>query len=155
MTFNLPSLRSTFPSTRANRTSLNKLFDDFFTDSEDRLLPSFIQQNRNLFYPPLDISETNNHYLMEMDLPGMQKNDVDIKIDNNILTIKGKKEFGKEHKDSNFYTRERSYGEFQRSFALPSGVDTSKIDADFKNGVLILQLPKTDVSDSKSIEIKS
>lgn len=100
------------------------------------------------------MSETNSHYTVELDIPGVKKEDININVDNNILTIKGKKEMDEEHKDSNYYSRERFYGDFRRSMSLPSGVNTDKIDADFKNGVLTIKMPKDKITSAKNIEIK-
>lgn len=102
----------------------------------------------------LDVSETNSHYTIELDIPGVKKDDINISVDNNVLTIKGKKEIDKERKDSNYYSRERFYGDFKRSMSLPSGVKTDKIEASFKNGVLTIQMPKEKSSSVKTIDIK-
>jgi HSP20 family protein len=91
---------------------------------------------------------------LEFDLPGLSKKDVEIDIDNNILVIKGNKELEKEHKDSRYYTRERFYGAFQRSFSLPTGIKESEIDASFKDGVLTVKIPKKEASHMKTIQIK-
>ncbi|MDP5021306.1 MAG: Hsp20/alpha crystallin family protein, partial [Rickettsiaceae bacterium] len=98
--------------------------------------------------------ETNSNYHIALDLPGVNKKDIDVKIDNNILTIKGKKQFDKEHKDNNFYTRERFYSDFQRSINLPSDADTEKVETSFKDGVLQIMVSKSTDSHVKSIEIK-
>ena len=157
MTFNLPSLRSVFQPTTNPRGDINTLLDDlddFFYDFERRI-PYFSDPSKEPgFRPQLDISETNSEYNISFDLPGVSKKDIDLKADNNILTIKGKKEFDKEHKDNNFYTRERFYGDFHRSVNLPSDADTDKINTNFKDGVLQIMIPKNANSHVKSIEIK-
>ena len=84
----------------------------------------------------------------------IRKEDVDIKIDSNLITIKGKKEEVKEIKDVNFFTRERFYGNFQRSITLPFAIKSDKINASLKNGVLIIEAPKAEASSSQVIEIK-
>ena len=155
MTFDLPSLRSFFNPSRRSSTDVDLMFDDFFNNFENQFRHSLLSRKEQEFCPQLDVSETNSHYCLELDLPGVDKKDVDIKVDNNILTIKGKKELDEEHKGSNYYSRERFYGDFRRSMSLPSGVNTDKIDADFKNGVLKIKLPKTEVSSTKTIDIKS
>jgi HSP20 family protein len=107
MTFDLASLGSITQLTTNNRENTGRTLDDFFYDLERRV-PYFSSPNREpRFYPQLDVSETNSNYHISLDLPVVNKKDIDVKIDNNILTIKGKKEFDKEHKDNNFYTRER------------------------------------------------
>ena len=150
MTFNLPSLRSVFQPTTKPRGDINTLLDDF-----ERRIPYFSNPSKEpSFCPQLDISETNSEYNISLDLPGVSKKDIDLKADNNLLTIKGKKEFDKEHKDNNFYTRERFYGDFHRSVNLPSDADTDKINTNFKDGVLQIMIPKSSDSHVKSIEIK-
>jgi len=154
MTFNLPSLKSAFRPTRGARADIDNLIDDFFNLS-NRLPRSLLTNEVQDFYPQLDISDTNSDYCLEMDLPGVKKEDVDIKVDNNIITIKGKKVLDTERKDDNFYSRERFYGNFQRSLTLPLGIKADKIDATFKDGVLTIKAPKTDVSSTKTVEIKN
>ena len=139
---------------RTTKTNIDTLMDDFFNFS-NQFPRSLLTREEQDFYPQLDISEANSHYCLEIDLPGVSKKDVDIKVDNNIITIKGKKELNKEHKDSNFYTRERFCGNFQRSLSLQLGINADKIDATFKDGVLTIKAPKTDISNTKTIEIKS
>jgi HSP20 family protein len=153
MTYNLPSLRSVFQPTTNDRRGIDNFFDDFFYDLERRV-PYFSSPSKELsFYPQLDIFETNSEYNVTLDLPGISKKDIDLKVDNNILTIKGKKEFNKEHKDNNFYTCERFYGDFHRSVNLPSDADTDKINTNFKDGVLQITVAKSSNSHVKSIEI--
>jgi HSP20 family protein len=154
MTFDLASLGSITQLTTNNRENTGRTLDDFFYDLERRV-PYFSSPNREpRFYPQLDVSETNSNYHISLDLPGVNKKDIDVKIDNNILTIKGKKEFDKDHKDNNFYTRERFYGDFQRSINLPSDADTDKVETSFKDGVLQIMVSKSTDSHVKSIEIK-
>jgi HSP20 family protein len=142
-----------FQPTRNIGTSIDNLVNDFF-NFDNRYPRSLLTMEEQEFYPQLDVSETDSHYCLEMDLPGVTKENIDIKVDNNVITIKGKKELNKEQKDGNFYTRERFSGNFQRSFFLPHGVDADKIDASFKDGVLTIKAPKTDSSTAKAIEIK-
>jgi len=154
MTFNLPSLKSVFQPTTHQRGDIKNLLDDFFYDSERRV-PYFSNQSKESgFCPQLDISETNSDYNILFDLPGVSKKDIDLKVDNNILTIKGKKEFDKEHKNNNFYIRERFYGDFHRTVHLPSDTDIDKIKTNFKDGLLHIIIPKSSDSHVKSIEIK-
>lgn len=154
MAFDLPSLRSVFHPSRRSSTAIDNMFDDFFSNFENQFRNSLLSRNETDFYPLLDVSETNSHYTVELDIPGVKKEDININVDNNILTIRGKKEMDKDHKDSNYYSRERFYGDFTRSMTLPSGVDTDKIDADFNNGVLIIKMPKDKATSTKTIEIK-
>lgn len=150
MAFDLPSLRSVFQPSTSTRTDIDHLFDDF----ENQFRRSFLLRNEKGFYPLLDVSETNSHYTVELDIPGVKKEDINISVDNNILTIKGKKEIEEEHKDNNYYSRERFYGDFNRSMTLPSGINADKIDADFNNGVLTIKVPKAKVTNTRTIDIK-
>ena len=121
MTLNLPSLRSFFYPSRRTRTDIDQLFDDF-PSFKNQFQSSLLSRNEQDFYPLLDIFEINSHYIVELDIPEVKKEDININVDNNILTIKGKKETDKEDKDTNYYSRERFYGDFKRSMSLPVGV---------------------------------
>jgi HSP20 family protein len=154
MAFDLPSLRSVFSPSRRSSTDIDNMFDGFFNNFENQFRRSLLSRNEIDFYPLLDVSETDSYYTVDLDIPGVKKEDINVNVDNNILTIRGKKEMDKERKDSNYYSRERFYGDFRRSMALPSGVNTDKIDADFNNGVLTIKMPKDKATSAKTIEIK-
>jgi HSP20 family protein len=104
--------------------------------------------------PAVDIAEQENEYIVKMELAGVAKDDVKINLESNILTIKGEKKQEKEEKNKNFHRVERTYGSFQRSFTLPTTVKSEKIDAEFKDGVLSITLPKLEESKPKQIEVK-
>ncbi len=106
------------------------------------------------FLPATDIYSEDNNLVIETELPGVRKEDVDIKIEDNTLTIKGKKEFKKEDKGENYYRVERSYGSFSRSFMFPDNVEREGIKAEFKNGLLKLILPKKPEAKAKNIDIE-
>ncbi len=93
--------------------------------------------------PAVDVTETDKAYEITAELPGMDEKNIDVKLANGILTIKGEKQDEKEEKQKDYYMRERSYGSFERSFQVPDGVDGDKIEANFKKGVLTLTLPKS------------
>jgi HSP20 family protein len=120
-------------------------FDDFFVE------PTF---GRSVL-PAVDIRETDNEYLMEVELPGLTEKDVEVKLDNSLLTISSKKEEKKEERKNGYVLRERSSRHFSRSFVLPEGVDREKIGAEFKNGVLSLSFPKVPAAQPKTIEVKA
>ncbi len=103
--------------------------------------------------PPVDISEQENEYLVHVELPGVDKNDVKINVANSILTIKGEKKTVREEKGKN-HRVERSYGTFQRSFTLPTSIKADKIEASYENGVLLVTLPKVEEAKPKEIEVK-
>ncbi len=93
--------------------------------------------------PAMDLVEKDKEYEITAELPGIDEKNVEIKLTNNTLTIKGEKEEAKEDKQKDYYLSERRYGSFQRSFTVPEGVDGSKIEANFAKGVLTVTLPKT------------
>jgi HSP20 family protein len=93
--------------------------------------------------PAVDIVDTDKAYEITAELPGMDESNIDVKFSDGTLTIKGEKRDDKEEKKKGYYLSERRYGAFQRSFGVPAGVDAEKIEANFKNGVLAVTLPKT------------
>lgn len=104
--------------------------------------------------PQVDIAETQKDFTIKAEVPGIKKEDIKIAIDNGVLSIRGERKQEKEEKDKKFHRIERSYGSFIRSFTLPENVDETKIEAEFKDGMLKLQIPKTEESKPKSIEVK-
>jgi len=117
---------------------LKPLRADFFTNSLFDCR-SF-KQNQ---FPSVDIAETDDNFLITAELPGIDEKNVDITLDDGTLTIKGEKKVSTEEKQGELYSRERSYGIFQRSFEIPDIIDENKIDASFSNGVLTVKIPKT------------
>jgi HSP20 family protein len=106
--------------------------------------------------PIVDVAERENEYEITAELPGMEEKDIDLTVSDGVLTIKGERKEEKEEKNKDYHISERRYGSFQRSFRLPDGVDDSRIDAKFKNGLLTVTLPKSAEAQKKSkkIEIK-
>ena len=106
--------------------------------------------------PAIDIVDTDKAYEITAELPGMNESDIDVKFSDGTLTIKGEKRDEKEENKKGYYLSERRYGSFQRSFGVPDGVDVDKIEANFKNGVLTVTLPKTPQAQTseKKISIK-
>ena len=107
-----------------------------------------------LWSPPCDIYETDNELVVQVELPGVKKEDVKVSIENNVLTISGERKFEEETKRENYRRAERSYGQFMRSFIVPNTMDTKKVNAQFKDGVLRVALPKHEETKPKSIEVK-
>lgn len=107
--------------------------------------------------PAMDLVEKNGSYEITAELPGIDEKNVDVKLSNNTLTIKGEKKEEKEEKEKDYYLAERRFGSFQRSFQLPEGIDADKIDAHFAKGVLTITLPKTPETQKsqKKIEVKA
>jgi HSP20 family protein len=104
--------------------------------------------------PPVDIIEHDNEYIVKVDLPGVKKEDVKITITNDVLTLRGEKTEEKEHKGKNYHRMERGIGSFQRSFTLPTSVKSDKIEAEFRDGILTISLPKPEEAKPKQIEVK-
>ena len=104
--------------------------------------------------PRVDILEQDGGYELVADLPGLKKEDIKIEIQDNMLTLRGEKKLEEEKKDKNYRLCERYYGEFARTFALPENVDRDGIVAEFKDGVLKLEIPKTEKAKPKQIEVK-
>lgn len=111
------------------------------------------EEETAMWAPTMDIYEDKEAIKVYVDLPGMQKKDVAISIEENVLTVKGERKFEEEDKKKNYYRIERSYGTFRRSFALPNNVDTGKISANMKDGILTIYVPKKEESKPKEIEI--
>ena len=105
--------------------------------------------------PAVDVRETESDYLMEVELPGLTEKDVEVKLDNNLLTISSGKDEKKEEKKNGYVLRERRASRFSRSFVLPESVDREKIGAEFKNGILHLTFPKVPAAKPKTIEVKA
>src|SRR5512134_1233782 len=104
--------------------------------------------------PAVDVQETDTEYVIKADLPDVKKEDVKVELLDGALTIEGERQQEKEEKGKKFHKIEREYGKFVRRFALPNEVDASKVQAEFKNGVLNVHLPKSPAATPKAIEVK-
>ena len=104
--------------------------------------------------PPVDIEESDREYLIKAELPGMKKEEVKLKVEGGTLSISGERTAEKEEKDKTYHRVERSYGAFSRSFTLPEGALAEKISAEFKDGVLMVHLPKDEKAKPRAIEVK-
>jgi HSP20 family protein len=104
--------------------------------------------------PSVDISETDGEYLIKAEIPDVKKEDVKVTLEDGVLTIQGVRNQESEEKGKKYHRVERSYGSFVRSFSLPDLVDEEKVKAEFKDGVLNLQLPKSEKAKPKAIEVK-
>jgi len=105
--------------------------------------------------PKTDISENENEFLVRAEVPGIDKKDIDITLSDGLLTIKGEKKFENEEKNENYHRRESSYGSFTRSFQLSSEIENDGIEANYRDGVLKITLPKAEAAAPKKIEVKS
>ncbi|MBW7859684.1 MAG: Hsp20/alpha crystallin family protein [Rhodocyclaceae bacterium] len=103
--------------------------------------------------PRVDIAETEARFVIKAEIPDVKKEDVQVSVDNGVMTIKGERRQEKEEKGKKFHRIERQYGSFRRSFSLPENVDTGAISASFKDGLLTVELPKTTKSKPKSIAV--
>jgi HSP20 family protein len=108
----------------------------------------------NTWMPPVDIFQTSEHELvLKAELPDMTREDIDINIENFVLTIRGEKKLAADVKDEQYHHIERRYGSFSRSFSLPQTVDPSRISAEYRNGVLSVKLPLRDEAKPRSIKV--
>jgi len=103
--------------------------------------------------PAVDIFETEGEIVVKAELPGMERKDITLHLENNVLSLRGERKFEKETKDENYHRIERSYGAFSRSFSIPATVDEEKIRAEYKDGVLNIVLPKKEQARPKQIKI--
>ena len=126
---------------RPNR-ALNRQWDD---DSESI---------SRAWFPVVDIQETEDAYIIHAEIPGLNREDINVALENQTLTIKGERKFDREEKKDNYHLIERSYGSFYRSFRLPSNVDQDNTEAEYKDGVLNLKLGKKPETKPRSVNIK-
>lgn len=133
----------------ALQRQMNRLFDDAFSGS----LPALRAGNGAALAPSIDVKETDKAIEVEAELPGVDEKDVQVMLEDNVLTIRGEKKAEKEESKKGYYMSERSYGSFLRSLELPTGVDPDKVNATFNKGVLKVTLPKPPAAQSKAKKI--
>jgi len=126
---------------------VNRLFEDSFTRDRSG------RADLATWAPAVDIYETENELVVKADLPDIQEKDIDVRVENNTLTIRGERKFEKDVTEDNYLRIERSYGSFMRSFSLPNTVSSENIRADYRNGVLTLHMAKREESKPKQIKI--
>ena len=134
--------------------ALRDRMDRLFGEVGGRSWPTEEGLTTGIWNPPVDVYETADSIVLKADLPEVSKDDVDISVEGNVLTIRGERQREDEVKEKDFYRRERSYGAFTRSFTLPGTVDADKIEAGFAGGVLTVTLPKREESKPKQIKVK-
>jgi HSP20 family protein len=134
--------------------SLRDRMDRLFGEGFGRGWPAEEGLTTGVWNPPVDVYETADSIVLKADLPDVTKDDVDISVHGNVLTIRGERKREQEVKEKDFYRMERSYGSFTRSFTLPGTVDPEKIEAGFTGGVLTVTLPKREESKPKQIKVK-
>ena len=126
---------------------VDDLFRGFFDDWN---LPGWGRSR----WPALDIAEKDDEFIVKAEVPGCKAEDIDISVHGNILTISGEKKHEKEEKEKGYYHVERSYGSFRRDLNLPVEVDSTKIDAECKDGILLVKLPKAETAKPVKIKVK-
>jgi HSP20 family protein len=125
---------------------MNRLFRDSYGDREEALTTS-------TFAPPVDVYEDEHSVTLKIEVPGIDEKDIDVRIENNTLTVHGERKFEKEEKEENFRRVERQYGSFTRSFTLPNTVDTEHVRANYEKGILKIQLAKKAEAKPKQIKV--
>ena len=126
---------------------VNRLFEDNFTRERSG------HADLATWAPPVDIYETENELVLKADLPDLQDKDIDLRVENNTLTIRGERKFEKDVNKENYLRVERAYGSFTRSFSLPNTVSSESVRAEYRNGVLTLHMAKREESKPKQIKI--
>jgi HSP20 family protein len=129
---------------------VNSLFRDFSAGNtgEDAVTTA-------AFVPPVDVYEDNQKVFLKLEVPGVEEKDLDIRVENHTLTVKGERKFENTEKEENFHRIERRYGSFYRAFTLPSTVDTENVDAKYNAGVLKLELKKKPEAQPKQIKVNA
>ncbi len=135
-----------FRNLSARVEQVNRLFESGMQSCNDN-------SALTIWAPAVDIYETENELVLKADLPAINEKDLDIRVENNMLTIHGERKFESEVKEDNYLRIERTYGSFSRSLGLPNTVNTEAIKAEYKNGVLTVEMPKRAESKPKHVKI--
>ncbi len=136
-----------FKTFREMQRDIDSVFNNFLTGRKPQAGTSLM--------PSADVYATDDEYVFEFELPGFKKDDVKVKVEDNVLTVSSEvKEEKKEGKDKNYHIVERRYGAFKRQFSLPENVDVENIDAKFENGVLELKVQKKEEAKKKAIDVQ-
>jgi len=130
------------------RSEMDRLWNSFFERGTLR------GEEGGEWLPSLDIAETKNEIVVKAEVPGLEAKDIDISLSEGLLIIKGEKKQEREEKEENYHLVERSYGTFTRSIRIPNEVQSDKINASYKNGVLKIVLPKSEEAKKKEVKIK-
>ncbi|HEX8198353.1 MAG TPA: Hsp20/alpha crystallin family protein [Pyrinomonadaceae bacterium] len=138
-----------FRDIRGLQDEMNRLFSSTFSRGDGD------QMTRGAWNPSVDIFENQDQIVLEAELPGLKPENVEISIENNVLTLHGERRFEKKDEGDNFHRVERSYGSFTRSFTLPPTVSSENCNAEFENGVLRVTLAKREEAKARKIEIKA
>jgi len=122
-----------------------------FQDTMNRL---FAEPNGRPWVPPVDIKETENELIVKADVPGLEMKDIDVKLENGTLTLRGERKFEATKEEGGWHRVERSYGTFERVFTLPDSVNPEGVKADYKNGTLTITLPKKELAKPRQIKVE-
>jgi HSP20 family protein len=135
---------------------MDHMMEDFFGRRARPWWPEnwFRRDEMDVSAPALDVFEDKDDVVVKAELPGIDKENIEVNLTDNLLTIKGEKKKEEEVKEENYYRCERSYGSFTRSVELPKAVHTDKVKASFKNGILEVRVPKTEEAKTKEIKVK-
>ena len=136
---------------RATSLTLHDQLNRLFSEMLDRSTPR--ESNLTTWAPAADIYETEHELVVKVDLPDVDPKELDIRVENNVLTIRGERKFESKVNESNYLRVERSYGSFARSFALASTVNAEAIKADYQQGVLVVTVPKREEAKPKQIKV--
>jgi len=126
---------------------MNRLFHDSFSEGRDESLTT------SSFAPAVDVYEDEHNVTLKIEVPGIEEKDIDVRIENNTLTVHGERKFEKEEKEENYRRVERQYGSFTRSFTLPNTVDHDNVSANYDKGVLKIKLAKKAEAKPKQIKV--
>lgn len=131
----------------------NLLMNKRFSEIMDEFFNEAVHTGNGSFVPGIDISETDEQFLITAEIPGVKKEDIDINLENGQLTISGERSFKEEEEGKTFHRVETKFGSFRRSFHLPDNIDKDSIDASYNNGLLDISINKTENKVKKQIEI--
>ena len=141
--------RSPLADVAVLQNRLNSIFNDFArpeAEQESLAMGSFI--------PPVDVYEDAHQVVLKLEVPGIKQEDLDVRVENQMLTVKGERKFEKDEKEENFHRIERRYGSFTRSFTLPQTVDTGAVKAGYEQGVLTISLAKKEAAKPKQVKVE-
>src|SRR5947209_9221990 len=133
------------------QNQLNRLFQDNYGAQPSGQNDEFLATSS--FVPPVDVYEDEHSVFIRAEVPGIDPNDLDVRVENNLLTLRGERKWNKEEKEENFHRVERRYGSFARSFTLPNTVNTEDVNASYNNGVLEIKLAKRAEAKPKQIKV--
>jgi HSP20 family protein len=126
-----------------------------FQSLQDTMNRFFSEPSTNRpWVPAVDIRETENELVLKADIPGMKFEDIDVRLENGTLTLRGERKFDEEKKEGGWHRMERSYGSFERVFTLPDSVNPEAVSADYKDGTLTVTLPKKEIAKARQVKVQ-